>query len=216
MRVLEPPARELVAAYYDAEGPFAAHSFESLGENTRDAIAPDDLLALTLLDLALSPPAARALLGPRGAEIAALLHEVPDDCPLWKATDAHLDAAAAVFEQLDALPGVGPVKAGKLLARKRPALIPVIDKHVIATLRAPKGEYWRTMRDALAQDALSDVVEQALRGEVPASVPTLRLLDVAMWMRLSESDNARGVRRRLGLPVTARADSQSDRGSGPG
>jgi hypothetical protein len=203
-RVIDPPARELVAAYYDPEGPFAAHTFEALGENPRDAFAPDDLLALTLLDLALSPRAVRALLGPFGAQIAPLLHAVPDTCPLWEATDAELNAAAVVFQRLDGLPGVGSVKAGKLLARKRPALIPVIDKHVIATLRAPKGEYWRTMRDALARDGLSDVVDEALRGDVPASVPTLRLLDVAMWMRLSESDNARAVRRGAGMPVAAR------------
>jgi hypothetical protein len=208
--VLEPPSRDLVAAYYDPEGPFAAHTFEALGENARDAFAADDLLALTLLDLALSPRAVRAVFGPLGSEIAGHLRAVTDARELWEASDEDLDDATKVYGALDALPGVGPVKAGKLLARKRPALIPVIDKHVIATLQAPKGAYWRTMRGALAREELWRDVDEALRGDVPASVPTLRLLDVAMWMRLSESENARSVRRQRGMPVSARPVSKHD------
>jgi len=35
-------------------------------------------------------------------------------------------------------------------------------------------------------------------------VSTLRLLDVANWVRLSEADSVRLVRRELGLPVSPR------------
>ncbi len=30
-----------------------------------------------------------------------------------------------------------------------PRVIPVIDKHVITALQAPKGKYWTTLRDSL-------------------------------------------------------------------
>jgi len=90
------------------------------------------------------------------------------------------------------------------MARKRPRLIPVIDKHVIAALQAPKGKYWTTMRDALGMNQLWQQVERTLRGSTPTNVSTLRLLDVAIRMRLSEADSARLVRSQRGLPVTPR------------
>ena len=71
-------------------------------------------------------------------------------------------------------------------------------------LQAPKGKYWMTMRDALGMNQLWQQVERTLRGSTPTSVSTLRLLDVAIWMRLSEADSARRVRSQLGLPVTPR------------
>lgn len=203
--VIEPPARELVAAYFDPDQTFAGYTFERLGTNPRDSFAIDDLLALTLMDVALSPPAVRAILGSEHAKLSALLAPVRHDVDLWNASDADLDVAAALFEELTQQPGLGPIKAGKLMSRKRPRLIPVIDKHVVDVLRAPKGQYWRTMRDALAEGLLHSTVEQALRGKVPTDVPTLRLLDVAIWMRTSESDNARGTRERLGLDVQPRS-----------
>lgn len=201
---LNSPARELVGAYYTPEGKFAGATFESLGENSRDSFGLDDLLALTLLDLALSPPAVRQVLGPRAVRLAQLLGEVPDDIDLWEATDQQLQAAGLVHAELDALPGVGPVKAGKLLARKRPRLIPVIDKHVVAALALPNGSQWRTMRAALAHHDLWKRVERSLRGGVPATVPTLRLLDAAIWMRDSTSRNAREVRASLRTTETDR------------
>jgi len=69
------------------------------------------------------------------------------------------------------------VNASKLMARKRPRLIPVMDKHVIAALQAPKSKYWTTMRDALGMNQLCQQVERTLRGSTPTNVSTLRLLD---------------------------------------
>ncbi len=96
------------------------------------------------------------------------------------------------------------MNAGNLMARKRPRLIPVIDKHVVAALAALKGKYWMTMRDALGMNQLWQHVERTLRASAPISVSTLRLLDVAIWMRLSEADSARLVRSQPGLPGTPR------------
>ncbi len=60
------------------------------------------------------------------------------------------------------------------------------------------------MRDALDMNQLWQQVERTLRASTPSNVNTLRLLDVAFWMRLSEADSARLVRSQLGLPVMPR------------
>ncbi len=199
-----PTASELVAGYFDAASSFGGDTFDSVGTNDPFTIRVDDLLALTMLDVGLKPLAVRAVLGPGQVVLSELLRAIPHDRPLWEATDETLSAASALFVELDALPAVGAVNAGKLMARKRPRLIPVIDKHVITALQAPKGKYWTTVRDALGMDELWAQVEDTLRGSAPSSVSTLRLLDVAIWMRQSEADSARLVRSQLGLPVTPR------------
>ncbi len=53
------------------------------------------------------------------------------------------------------------------------------------------------MRDALGMNQPWQHVERTLRASAPISVSTLRLLDVAIWMRLSEADSARLVRTQL-------------------
>ena len=202
--VIESPrATELVAAYYDPKGAFAGLTFETVGDYDANQFGPSDLLALTLLDVGLPPPGVRKILGDRD-ELAALLADVPAQVDLWDATESDLRAADRLYAAIRRVPGAGPVITTKLMARKRPRLIPVVDKHVIATLRAPDRQYWRTMRDALVLDDLWATIEATLRGEVPAVVPTLRLLDVAIWMLVSESGNAREVRKSLNLPVTSR------------
>jgi len=199
-----PKSSELVAAYFDATSSFSGDTFDSVGTNDPFKFSVDDLLALTMLDVGLKPPAVRAVLGPSQVRLSELLRAIPHDQPLWEATGETLSAANDLFVELDVLPAVGAVNAGKLMARKRPRLIPVIDKHVIAALQTPKGTYWTTMRDALGMNQLWQQVERTLRGSTPTNASTLRLLDVAIWMRLSEADSARLVRSQLGLPVTPR------------
>lgn len=89
-------------------------------------------------------------------------------------------------------------------ARKRPRLLPIIDSVVSGALGLGNAGSW-----AALQTALDDAqIRSAIDGMAPtldgAAPTTLRLLDVATWMRFSESDNARDVRRSLGLPVEPR------------
>jgi hypothetical protein len=133
--VLEPPqAKPLVAAYFDSDGPFAAESFDALGVNDPYAIGTDDLLACTFLDVRYPPLAVRRLLDRDRDTLARLLKEVPPEPYLWEATDGVLPRAKRVWDFLcKNYHGVDAVLAGKLLARKRPRLIPVIDKWVVST-----------------------------------------------------------------------------------
>jgi hypothetical protein len=201
---LTEPVGDLVNAYFDRDGPFAADTFETLGDNPPTEISLDDLLALTTLDVQLKPPALRKLLGEDYEVVHRRLLQVPSDVDLWDASDEVLRSATEFWESLRALPGVDWVIAGKLGARKRPRLIPVLDSVTLPMLDVPTGGAWTALRGALTGPDRRQRIEALRPTGVSASVSVIRLLDVALWMRGSESRNARKVRVRCGLAVTPR------------
>jgi len=202
---LEPPSADLVAAYFNTAGPFAAETFDVLGVNDPMQITTDDLLAVTLLNVVVPPFAVRALLGKEAPTVTELLVAVPVGVPLWEATTEHLDAATGVWTLLRGYPGVDWVTAGKLLARKRPMLIPVFDSVIQEALQPPPDRFWATLRAALGNEQRRATVEAMRPPGLTPRVSTLRLLDVAIWMRYSDGGSARREQARLGLPVTPRA-----------
>ena len=187
---MAPPADDWVTEYFKPEGPFAADTFDTIGTNDPYRITSDDLLAVTFLDVALPPPAVRLLLGAQAQHVTDLLGPVPSEIDLWAASEEHLDAAERVWACLDSLPGVGPVTAGKLLARKRPRLVPIVDSVVESLLGWPTDRYWMTFREVLADPAVRAQVEALRPPGIEQQVSTLRLLDVALWMRGSKGRNA--------------------------
>jgi hypothetical protein len=94
--------------------------------------------------------------------------------------------AGQLWNRLAELPGVSMVAAGKLLARKRPRLIPVYDRVLkVALDRTDEDEWWRPFRTALAgksglTTALGQVRDQSGVG---SEVSLLRVLYVSIWMR---------------------------------
>ncbi|WP_189335994.1 DUF6308 family protein [Actinoplanes ianthinogenes] len=188
---------KLVAAYFAPDGPFAGETFDLLGENPPDRITHDDLLATTLLDISWRPRAVR-ILHERGDEVRTLLDALPTGVDLWQAGAAVLKAATVLHEWLDGLPGVGPVIAAKLLARKRPRLVPIHDEVVLRALAPPPNQFWVTLGGALRDPALRDEIE-SLRPDGVASPSVLRLLDVAIWMLHGGSGNAKDARSAAGI-----------------
>lgn len=193
-----PGIDRLVATYLNPDGPFAGTSFDLLGENPPDVLTLDDLLATTLLDISWRPLAIRALLAGSGP-VTAGLAAIPTDLDLWDAGPDALQSATVLHKWLDDLPGVGPVIASKLLARKRPRLVPIHDDVVLRVLAPPEKKFWVTLAAALTQSALRHEIE-ALRPAGADSISLLRLLDVAIWTRHSRSRNARNARSAVGVP----------------
>jgi hypothetical protein len=186
--------------YFDPGRKFAGSSFDLIGlENgTPDAVGMPDLLAVSLLDLPYPPNAVRQILGDLGPTISKRLRKIPKSRDLWLATDENLIRANELWETLLALPGVGPSRASKLLARKRPRLIPITDSVVAARLN-PHTErltedLWVTLRAAFRADPMlkEDLRRVGTRQEAKVSV--LRVLDAAIWML--HSDAAEGARER--------------------
>ncbi|MBV9254163.1 MAG: hypothetical protein JO246_09190 [Frankiaceae bacterium] len=85
---------------------------------------------------------------------------------------------------------MGRTKTSKLLAAKRPHLLPVFDQYVGDTLLNHKSdsdwELWRSRFEGGRGDDLRKAV-QNIRDEadVPREVSTLRVLDIAIWMRMT-------------------------------
>lgn len=81
------------------------------------------------------------------------------------------------------------VKAGKLLARKRPSLIPIYDERVQLYFKIDNGKFWLPLHEALVGTDLLSQIDEALRPESLANdyyrskITPLRLLDIAVWMR---------------------------------
>lgn len=193
--------QDLVATYLDPDprSPFAGTSFDSLGGNPPNAFTVDDLLAVTMLDVRVRPPAVRALLTTHGDEFGGLLAAIGPDVDMWLADDATLAAAEKLGDRLDELPGIGPAIASKMLARKRPRLVPIADSVVRRALHPPDGGFWITLRGCLESDDLRDRIER-LRPPFATGVSLLRLLDAAIWMRGSGAMYAKAARRLVGKP----------------
>jgi hypothetical protein len=175
--------------------PFTGGRFELLDgggdrADTCNRFTASDILSVEMLSVQLPPLVALDLLeGTLGDEAAAFLEQIPTSASLWATEAEELirddGPADSVWRLLESQEGVGWVTAGKLIARKRPSLIPVYDDVVRCAFGRPK-EIWTALRDALRQDdgsfrvALEDLIK---RAEIPAEITPLRALDVALLMR---------------------------------
>lgn len=193
------PAKPLVEQFFDTDGPFAATTFDNLPDNDRDRFTTTDLLAVTLLDVALPPPSVRSLLESDAEKFNGLLAAVPDDVDLWNVSDEDLAYAEALYWALRKLHNVGRTRASKLMARKRPRLIPVVDSVIIEALNLG-DDSWVALRACLSDPGVRDSIEASRPDNAPAkSISTLRLLDAAVWMRCSQSRHAKNAKLKAGV-----------------
>jgi hypothetical protein len=175
--------------------PFTGSRFELLDRggdraDTCNRFTASDILSIEMLSVQLPPLVALDLLeGALGEEAAAFLEQIPTSVPLWdnEAEELIKDGGPAdsLWCLLESQDGVGWVTAGKLLARKRPSLIPVHDDVVRCAFDWPE-EIWKALRDALRQDdgSFRAVLEGLIkRAGIPAEITPLRALDVVIWMR---------------------------------
>ncbi len=174
--------------------PFTGSRFEHLaGGGDRpeiaDRITAEDLVAVQTLSVTVPAPVALDILeGRLGAQLSGLLHDIPRPIDM---ADAEADVlaegspAARAWHLLCAQHGVDWVIAGKLLARKRPRLLPVYDKVVRCALGRPRPSFWLALHAALrADDHALHRQLLALRqvAGVPETVSALRICDVVVWM----------------------------------
>lgn len=189
---------DLVTAYFDPRQPFAGRTFDFSGQNPPNEIVSDDLLAVTLLDVRWTPLAVRGLLSDRATEVCDLLSQIDSKTDLWAEDGGEqLDASLPLWKLLDSLDAVGDTKASKLLARKRPRLIPITDSIIASAVGTP-GRTWPTLRLCF-QDGLFRERLENLRPDGAEGISLLRIFDVAIWMLYSRSKAARKVRGKIGL-----------------
>jgi hypothetical protein len=147
--------------------------FLELSPNPPDFYATADLVAVSLLGVRFSPPAVQTLL--HDAHATATLAALPDKRPIWEATEADLERVVDAHQALRRLPGIGRVKATRLLARKRPHLIPTTEKLLVppdSTFDEGLRVFRATLSDITVRERLDIIATTAA-----IAVPTLRVLD---------------------------------------
>lgn len=187
-------APETVDEITDYLTSYSGRHFETLGgggnrPETADRVVADDILAVAMLSVVIPPDVVVLVLERRGAELSALLSQIPACADLRDASDEELTQgpSAQLWKLLASMNDNTDdsnrwVTAGKLLARKRPRLVPVFDRLVKDLVKPPEGEWWLTARDAMLDPAIAQRLRQLrVEADVGAQVTTLRLLDIALW-----------------------------------
>lgn len=201
-KVLDPAERERAIGHlrrYFGLGDTPAYTgsrFESLGGGGDDAatvnkITAEDIVSLSMLSIRMHGLAALQLLEDSDyVEVATeLLTEIPTDVDL---ADSELEMLAPgspadrLWRHLRRLYQVGQTTTSKLMARKRPRLIPVYDSVIARAFGLHgSGDQWNrwhalfTTDDRQLQKYMLD-----LRAEAGLSdnISALRVLDVVVWM----------------------------------
>lgn len=193
-------ARHLLRRYWatlpDGFPAYTGSRFERFaGGGDRPAAAnrftADDLVAVATLSVQIPATAALRLLEPGSAELYnALLAHIPSGVRLEDAdSDLIADGSPVwkLWDLLQEIDGIGSVRAGKLLARKRPHLIPVYDhviKHVFER-DASDLTFWSDLHCALRAH------DQRLRRHLEAcragagfgdEISLIRVLDTMAWL----------------------------------
>jgi Family of unknown function (DUF6308) len=118
----------------------------------------------------------------RAQEVSDLFRSIPWDIPLWDADESLSQSGSPdprLYELINGMNGFGPAYTSKLLAAKRPHLVPIHDSAVSNLLGNPHDWWqlwWKTIQDVQFRRLL-----RQLRSEVGLPhVSLLRIADVAL------------------------------------
>ncbi len=193
-----PHAAQIVRAFFEPANSFAGSTFLTLGDNPAGRLTTDDLLAVSLLDVRFPPKAVRGLVVGADEEVNACLdaERIPADLVIWEATNDQLSTVSR-FTHLLAVgyKGIGPVKADKIAARKRPSLVPIVDRaiqRVVGTVES-RNDFRGFLRDYLQDPDRRTQIDDLHPSGEGTTIPTVRLLDALLWLLGSRSQAARAV-----------------------
>lgn len=188
-RIVEHAAdyRRGVEEYLNPDSRYAAYSFDSLEPNDSYRLGIEDCFSLNFLDAPLRVHAFRH--AQRDQEkIADCLRRIDPQLCLWQLTgedDETYKAASSLYWLVRKWPYVGPTRASKLLARKRPHLIPILDSRVgdFYGIKDERDDYWIPLGGVLQNEEIREEIEELRPPGLPTSaLSLLRILDIAIWM----------------------------------
>ncbi len=202
----EEEAARLLAAYYrrtaDGRPAYTGSYFNSWagggdsGEN-RDSITADDLVAVSFLAVDIPGEAALGILDTHRVKISGLLAKIPADRDLAEIPSGEFadtfgpDSPATQLWHLlrgrdTGRWGVGETKTSKIMARKRPRLVPIYDS-VVGPLMGLNGNsigQWSIWHNAFMEDpGLSPRLRQIRdKSGIEEPISDLRVMDIVLWM----------------------------------
>ncbi|PHQ52411.1 hypothetical protein BLA24_07705 [Streptomyces cinnamoneus] len=153
-----------------------------------DRITGEGMVAVQTLSVTVPAPVALDILeGRLGVRMSGLLEGIPRDIDMADAEVSVLadgSPAGQAWSLLCEQYGVNWVIAGKVLARKRPRLLPVYDRSVRCAVGRPPS-FWLALHAALREDDATlhrQLLELRQAAGLPGTVSALRVCDVAVWM----------------------------------
>ncbi|MGP5229038.1 MULTISPECIES: DUF6308 family protein [Micrococcaceae] len=179
---------------------FTGSRFETFAgggdQNEPHRITAHDLIAVSMLSVHVPAQAALGIIETLGGEIESLLEELPVDVCFEELSGEEFDTLLGdsspaekiwdLLRQRDDRWEVGQTTASKILARKRPQLIPVYDS-VVGRAAGLKDstEQWNLWFSSF-HDANSEAGIERLRSlrakSGQAHLSLLRILDIVLWM----------------------------------
>jgi len=184
-------AVEYLKNYFETE-PYTGRWFDRLDDGgdrpeVAGRITASDLVALSLLGVAIRRgDVVIDLLYRRAAELSERLEVIPTDVAMHEVPWASFGPGSAADEAywlLRQCRGVGRTVANKLLARKRPQLLPVYDEQVHHLLGQPPSAWsllWSWFHICQVRDEGLAAFDEEVAGIKDISL--LRRLDVVLWM----------------------------------
>lgn len=201
----ESDAAKLLRDYFTSEQRdgvprFSGSRFESLTPNSTIEtqafeITAEDIVAVQCLGVGFTGNQVIEILEEKRRAINDLLLEpgMEPNATLWADSQAEVEAPSSPGNRLwDLLKtprnnGIGPTRASKIMARKRPSLFPVYDKWVAEALKRKNAKrFWTTYRDLMLTDIDGAPLFQhlqriAVEVSLPQEVTALRVCDVILW-----------------------------------
>lgn len=175
---------------------YSGSQFEAVAALNADpySIGTADFTAASMLSVAIPAQAAIRILGPDAGEIADLLRQIPTEIDITDVNPDQLVAGGPASKLWLVLrrgtDGMGRTRTSKLIAAKRPRLIPIWDSYVERAVGLNTTDYWRQFQAVLMADDyaiwswLSEI--RAIVPRLPAEVANLRILDVLLWMTIDQ------------------------------
>lgn len=186
---------EVVRRYYAPHpgGSFTGAYFERLGgggdrPEIADVLTAEDLVAVSMLSVRVDGRAALELLVHRRERLSELLAKIPTDVRLGQLAPDDLGdgwPVRALYGEISSVHGLGATITTKLMARKRPHLVPVFDAVVDVELSLVQQRLWGPLHAWLVADGHSNERQLARIREASGigdDVSLLRVFDVLTWM----------------------------------
>lgn len=188
-------AARLVRGYFMPRpaGRFTGAHFERLGGGgdrppVADEFTAEDLVAVSMLSVQVVGDAALEILVHRRDRLRGLLRQVPTNLALSQVPEGAITPgwpAWQLYTEVRDIKDIGPTTASKLVARKRPHLLPIRDSVVDKQLALGAGTFWEPLRAWLAADggANGHQLERVrARAGLGSDISILRVFDVLAWL----------------------------------
>lgn len=182
--------------YYHGDGSrpsFTGRHFDTWPQPDLYRFTSEDIVAVTFLSVDVPANLVPDLVQDPTGRLSDLLRDCPEDLTLAEVSPETIVPEWApwrLWGELYDRRGLGRTKTSKLLARKRPHLIPVWDT-VVGDVVGPSLGFWQWLQQALTEDGLQAHLKD-LRADagLPENLPVLRVFDVIAWMQGKRYDLA--------------------------